>query len=623
VESYRCSECGEELIHFGDDPPPSRCEDCIPETGPGSRLLDQLTVNLRRLRESAGIDREELAGRAAMNAGEVSQSEGDAAREPSVTKALRLAHSLGASIDELVERIYWNPGEIAARPAERRPPPERLAGFFLVLPANVPVFESALPRAPVANRHEATAIFGQNIRDARTRRHLTQTTLAQVAGLSKAGLSLIERGVRETTIETLLALARALEVTAESLLGGIAWKPQRPPCARPRRGGAQHHTPRSLDGSVRDLWREGRTAAEIAAAVGASPGSVSAIIHRLREHGQEIPYRNRPTRAVHEGARERRRSGLRKTSDGKADRAVEKAVEPAELTDDDVGTRIGTNVALFRHEAGLTQEQLGEAIESDRTYVHRIEAGRNMPRLALMVKLAAGLNVQCSRITAGVFWRPSSGRFCLDEGATEPKVGIRRLGQNVREARRRLDASQQALGIRAGISRSDIVDFEQGQRNFRIFTAVKLAGALEVDLAGLFSGVEDWYARPLPAPEYAPGDKPPSKAERDALLLRLWREGKPERDIAEILKLAGGSVAPYVRELRDSGIDIPYRRAPRTTMEAAARRRRDGCGLRHRALKSDSEGGSDGCSSELASGGSSEATGTAQRRVGSYRGGRA
>ena len=56
-----------------------------------------------------------------MNAGEVSQSEGDAAREPSVTKALRLAHTLGASIDELAERIYWNPGEIAAKPSDRRP----------------------------------------------------------------------------------------------------------------------------------------------------------------------------------------------------------------------------------------------------------------------------------------------------------------------------------------------------------------------------------------------------------------------------------------------------------------------------------------------------------------------
>jgi transcriptional regulator with XRE-family HTH domain/biotin operon repressor len=576
LESYRCANCGVESFHLGDGPPPSRCEDCIPETGSGSHLVDQLTANLRGLRSSAGIDREELAVRAAMDVGEVSQSEGDAAREPRVTKALRLAHSLGVSIDELVERIYWNPGEIAPRPMERRQPSERLAGFFLVLPANAPVFEPAMPHAPVASREEAAAIFGQNLREARERRHLTQRAVAQVAGLSKAGLSLIERGVRETTVETLLALARALEVAPEFLLGDIAWGPRRPPCARPRRGGAQRHAARSLDRSVRNLWHEGRAAPEIAAAVGTSPGSVSAIARRLREHGQEIPYRNRPTRAVHEGARERRRPRLQQAPDGEADRGVEE-MERLEIADADVAARIGANVALLRQERGLTQEQLGEAIESDRTYVHRIEAGSNLPRLALIVKLAASLNVRCSRVTAGFLWQPSSQTFYLDDGATEPKVGIGRLGQNVRETRKRIDVSQLSLGTRAEVSRGDVVDFERGKRNFRIFTAVRLAGALEVDLAGLFSGVADWYARPLPAPEYAPGDRPPSKADRDALLVRLWREGKSECEIAEALDLASSAVAPYVRELRDVGVDLRYRRPPRTPIEIAARRRRDAC----------------------------------------------
>jgi len=491
-----------------------------------------------------------------------------------VTKALRLAHSLRASIDDLVVRIYWNPGEVALQPSERRPASERLAGFFLVLAANVPVFEPAVQSAPIASRHEVAAIFGQNVRNARERRHLTQTTLARAAGLSKAGMSLIERGVSETTIETLLGLARALQVPPESLLGSIAWKPQRPLGAHPRKGGAQQHAPRSLDGSVQRLWHEGRTAREIGAAVGVSSGSVSAIVHRLREHGHEIPHRNRPTRAVHEGARERRRPYLPQTPDDKAAYAVEEAVEPVKLTDDDVSACIGANVAFLRHEAGLTQEQLGEAIESDRTYVHRIEAGANMPRLALIVKLAASLNVPCSRIAAGIVWRPDCRRFCRDEGSTESKAGIARLGQNVREIRRQIAVSQRALGIRAEVSRGDVVDFELGKRNFRIFTAVKLAGVLDVDLAGLFTGTGNSYIRPLPPSEYAPGDRPPTKAERDALLVRLWRDGIPEREIAEALDLASTAVAPYVRELRDAGEELPYRHPPRTQFEREARERR-------------------------------------------------
>jgi transcriptional regulator with XRE-family HTH domain len=570
VEWYRCGGCGEGIVHLGDGPPPERCEDCVPESGPGSPLLDRLTVNLRRLRAGAGIDRGEMATRTGMSTAEISQSEGDAACEPNVTKALRLAHSLGASIDDLVERIYWHPGEVAPRPSQRRPPSERLAGFFQVLPPNVPVFESAVPRA-VTDRREAAATFGQNVRDARERRHLTQTTLAGATGLSKAGLSLIERGLSETTVDRLLALARGLEVAPEFLLGGIAWKPRRPVRARPRRGGARRHTARSLDGAVRRLWCQGETAREIGAAVGASPGSVSAIVHRLREHGEDIPYRNSARGAVHWEARDRRRLRLRPIADSASLRATE-PVEWDEPSDADVATRIGANMATLRHERGLTQEQVGEAIESDRTYVHRIEAGANVPRLALIVKLAASLNVRCSRITEDVLWRPDCRRFYLDGRTTEQKTGMARLGQNARQARQRIDVSQQALGVRAEVSRGDVVDFELGKRNFRIFTVVRIAGALGVDLDVLFAEAGDSYVRPLPAPERAPEDQPPTKADRDALLARLWRKGRPEREIAEALDLAGSAVAPYVRELRDSGVDLPYRRPPRTPAEAAARR---------------------------------------------------
>jgi transcriptional regulator with XRE-family HTH domain len=218
VEQYRCQRCGRELFDFGDGPPPTRCEDCVPETGQGSRLVDQLTTNLRELRRKAGIEREELARRAGMSADEIALAEREAAREPGVTRALRLAHSIGVSIDDLADRIYWNPGEIARSPGDRRPSSERLSGFFLVLPANVPIFDPAPPRDPVTSRKELAEVFGENLRSARERRHLFQKTLAEAAGLSRDGLSYIERGIHETTIETMLSIARALQVPPEILL---------------------------------------------------------------------------------------------------------------------------------------------------------------------------------------------------------------------------------------------------------------------------------------------------------------------------------------------------------------------------------------------------------------------
>jgi transcriptional regulator with XRE-family HTH domain len=583
VERHRCEECGRELFDLHDGPSPTRCEDCIPETGPGSPLVERLATNLRRLRQGAGIERPELARRAALKVEELSRFE-NGAHELSATKALRLAHSMGVSIEELVECIYWNPGERVRRPGERRPFSDRLAGFFLVLPANAPAFDPPLPRDPVGSRQEAAAIFGQNVCAARERRHLTQAKLARAAGLSKAGLSLIERGVRETTIDTLLSLARALEVTPAFLLGGASWKPRQSPRANAaRQGRAQRHDAHSLDDPIKRLWEEGKTAGEIADAVGASSGAVSAIVHRLREHGDRLAHRSPPTRAVHDGARRRRGKRIVASHSGldpvAADReqCADGAGQP-EVSEREAGARMGANLASQRQTAGLTLRELGEATEVDRTYLHRIENGRaGVPRISLVVKLAASLNAPCAWVAAGIVWDPSVRKFRLKAEA-DKNSGRKRLGWNVRHARRKMNISQQVLGERAAMCRSDVVDFEQGSRNFRVFAVVRLAGTLGIDLTDLFLGVGGWYVRPLPAPEYGPEDHPPTKVERDALLMRFWREGRSERDIADALDLTIGAVGSYVRELRDAGKHLPYRRPTRRAVEGAARtRRRDRC----------------------------------------------
>jgi len=466
--SLHCAECGRELVCLGDEPPPTTCEDCIPETGPGSPLVEQFAANLRQLRNAAGMTGEELGRRAAMSRQEPLQHEGSAAREPTVTRALRLAHSLEGSIDQLASRIYWNPGEVARKPSERRPPSQRLSGFFLVPPEGESVFDPAPPREPVVNRHEAAVIFGQNVRSARERRHLIQTKLARAVGLGKDGLSLIERGIRETTIEKLLALARALEVTPEFLLGGVAWRPKLVSCAPLGPGGARRPPARSLDAPIRDLWRQERTAREIADAVGTSHGGVSAIVHRLREHGEELPYRNPPTRAVHEGAR-RRRSSLPPPRRQEAEEAVEQTADADRreaASKDDVAARIGANVAFHRRQAGLSQEQLSEAIETERSYVSQIERGTFVPRIGLVVKLAASLNIRCERVTSGIIWEPSMGAFYMEATEDESGTPSKRLGHNALRARQRIGVSQQALSARASMSRGDVVDFEHGSRNF-------------------------------------------------------------------------------------------------------------------------------------------------------------
>lgn len=568
-EPGRCVECGRELL---DAEPgggePSRCGDCLPETGPGSPFADRLSINLRQLRLSSGLSPTELAEAAGLHESTISGLESDGGHDLRLVTALRLVGALGVSIDQLAERIFWNPGQVTR--GSKRPPSERLTGFFLVVPGNVTVFEPAPPQ-PLTTRQEAAAILGANVRAARERRHLTQRSLARSSGMSKAGLSLIERGVRETSIETLCELARSLEVPPDVLLQGTTWRssPFQHQRSRARCPG------RSRDDAIRRLWNEDKTAREIARALGTSPGTVSATVHRLRERGEAVRYRRPPTRAVHKRARGRRvacqSSPPVEPADGPA------SVEPARIdraSNEEVAKRIGENVAKWRAEAGLSLRELEEAAETHFSHLARIEKGRTaVPQLALILKLAGSLNVRCGLLTAGVVWDAASSAFQVLDTPPPPQTALACLGENARRARYGLDLSQQAFSDIASMSRGDLVDFERGSRNFRIFTVIRLAGAMGISFDELFARVANWHIRPLAPPEFLPGEVP-TKAERDRLLVRLWRQGRPEREIAETLDLERTSVGPYVRELRDAGEDLPYRRPPRSAIEAAARRRR-------------------------------------------------
>jgi transcriptional regulator with XRE-family HTH domain len=65
-----------------------------------------------------------------------------------------------------------------------------------------------------------------------------------------------------------------------------------------------------------------------------------------------------------------------------------------------------------------------------------------------------------------------------------------RFGENLARERRRAQFSQEEVGLRASLHRTEISLLERGTRLPRIDTAIKLAGALEVELAQLVEGIE-------------------------------------------------------------------------------------------------------------------------------------
>ena len=62
--------------------------------------------------------------------------------------------------------------------------------------------------------------LGKRIKNARLNQKLTQEQFAELLDISVSYVSLIERGSRNATVETLLAIADALHVSVASLLQG-------------------------------------------------------------------------------------------------------------------------------------------------------------------------------------------------------------------------------------------------------------------------------------------------------------------------------------------------------------------------------------------------------------------
>ncbi len=71
--------------------------------------------------------------------------------------------------------------------------------------------------------------FRANLLRCRRRAALSQEQLAELAGLHRTEIGLLESGARVPRLDTLVKLMGSLEVSAEELLDGIEWLPAREP----------------------------------------------------------------------------------------------------------------------------------------------------------------------------------------------------------------------------------------------------------------------------------------------------------------------------------------------------------------------------------------------------------
>jgi transcriptional regulator with XRE-family HTH domain len=70
-----------------------------------------------------------------------------------------------------------------------------------------------------------------------------------------------------------------------------------------------------------------------------------------------------------------------------------------------------------------------------------------------------------------------------------PEMKVR-FGENLALCRSRADVSQEELGFRASIHRTEVGLLERGKRMLRVDTALRIAGSLGISLEDLVAGME-------------------------------------------------------------------------------------------------------------------------------------
>lgn len=529
---------------------------------PRGPVPDQLGANIAELRQAAGLSSLELADRSGITQAAVAYFE--AGRHvPNLLVALKLAGSLGVSIDRLTLGVFWNPGEVAGTGSQRKPRSQLLEGYFSTRPAHIGDDDS-LP-VPVTSRGEIAAIIGRNLRDARRRRHRRQRDLGRALGSEQTHISKIELGRLEPTLTTVIGLARELEVPIEGLLAGMCWADLGPADAwgELRARGGRPRDLHSLDTVVARGCRAGKSPFAIAGALAVDEPTVRRVIGRLRKAGRSLV----ADPATWTAADVEDELALRREE-------AEGASDP--IAEEEAKIVVGETLRAHRRWMELSQEDVGDAAGFKRgrglSYFER--RGPNFP-ITHLIRLAAALRLPCSALTEGLRWDPGARTFLLSRRRRPTKRSPGAvIGANARRIRQAARLPEETVAARVGRRSNYFNALEGGGKLPRPVTLLMLACALEVEVAALLEGVRDWYVRPLLPLAIPEGEEAVERAAQQERLLRLWHRGSDLRSIGEALDMKPQTAFAAVNRLRELGVDIPYRKAPMTPAQLSGRLRR-------------------------------------------------
>jgi transcriptional regulator with XRE-family HTH domain len=76
-----------------------------------------------------------------------------------------------------------------------------------------------------ADRELLSVHFGNRLRACRRSADISQEALGEISSLDRAEIGLLEQGMREPQLSTIIKLANAHAVPLHKLVGEIGWKP--------------------------------------------------------------------------------------------------------------------------------------------------------------------------------------------------------------------------------------------------------------------------------------------------------------------------------------------------------------------------------------------------------------
>ncbi|HSS32325.1 MAG TPA: helix-turn-helix transcriptional regulator [Solirubrobacterales bacterium] len=77
----------------------------------------------------------------------------------------------------------------------------------------------------MARNQEVAELFAENLKHCRRLANLSQEELAYRASIHRTEISMLERGLREPRLGTVVKLITCLEARPEKLIGNITWLP--------------------------------------------------------------------------------------------------------------------------------------------------------------------------------------------------------------------------------------------------------------------------------------------------------------------------------------------------------------------------------------------------------------